>query len=104
MQSTCRQPGIEVHGTVGHRLQLLQQVQTDHPHGIGIVVEGTMSKRSHRVRPFANVPVAQIAVAAELAQQPLRGFTRFGDGVVAAGEVVAIFSTVTDSPGDTDTT
>ena len=40
VQTAGRHPGVEVHRTIGHGLQQMQQVQSNHPHRVRVLIEG----------------------------------------------------------------
>ena len=85
VQAAGRHTGVEVGRAVGHRHQQMQQVQAHHPQRVRVVVERDVETLP-QVRPLADVSGPQVAVAAELAEQALRGVAGFGDAVVTAGE------------------
>ena len=85
IEAPGRHPGVEILGAVRHRLQQVQQVQPNHPHGVRVGVEVDVEPLP-QVCPGADVAVAQAGVAVKLFQQALSSVARFGDSVVAAGE------------------
>ena len=67
VEAAGRHPGVEILGAIGHGLQQVQHVQSDHPHGVGIVVEVDVEALP-QMRPLAHMALAQIGVAVELVQ------------------------------------